>query len=460
MVGLATLCGGNPDDKSRVAFRLFDEDGDGNLSEEELAAYVESILRLAYFHSSHHDDAEGDFAEAQHELVAVAHCTAEQCIADKGDGTDKITYEDFHAWFGIHGSSHQPGDAGESIGLCGSGDRGGDVDIAIRNGYIRSVTDKGNSAAVNAATAQDRDSAFDKALRTPLSTSTAKLTIPHYRDLTIASNNVEAKGEAAAAAAGSSDGFGGSFDVTECIHLCGLSSLTTDDMLGLFAATVDDDREFIGRAAYDTCMQQAAVISPSSFSEKELERARLFRSRLFEVFDRRGDGLAHRAQVISSLLMISGGAAEEEQKVRGMFDLFDSDSDGYLTKEEFVMHLEGVFLFAFGFDQGIAEAGLTPSGASDIARRTAEECFASSPTAELLSYQTFRKWCTWHDFCTTESQQLNGQADDPQSPLEALREPPAPDAHLGKRPASKESADTFSEKELSALWNNGAGTFL
>ena len=46
--GLSVLCGGSRDDKAKAAFSLFDYNGDGYISLEEMTRYLASVFKVMY----------------------------------------------------------------------------------------------------------------------------------------------------------------------------------------------------------------------------------------------------------------------------------------------------------------------------------------------------------------------------------------------------------------------------
>merc|ERR1712087_848275 len=92
--GIVVLCGGSRDDKVRVAFDLFDRDGNGSISRSEMEKYLTSVFRILY-----------EVSPATAESMAVTaeklgKTTAAQCFEDadiNGDG--KISYDEFETWY-------------------------------------------------------------------------------------------------------------------------------------------------------------------------------------------------------------------------------------------------------------------------------------------------------------------------------------------------------------------------
>jgi len=92
--GLSILCSGSRDEKVRSAFSLFDYNGDGYISLEEMTRYLTSVFRVLYESSPETKDAMDVSAE---ELGRV---TAEQAFVDCDLNHDgRLSLEEFKLWY-------------------------------------------------------------------------------------------------------------------------------------------------------------------------------------------------------------------------------------------------------------------------------------------------------------------------------------------------------------------------
>ena len=93
--GLSVLCGGSRDDKAKAAFSLFDYNGDGYISLEEMTRYLASVFKVMYETQPGTAEQMGVSAE---DLATV---TAEQAFEDADLNHDgRLSFEEFQKWYG------------------------------------------------------------------------------------------------------------------------------------------------------------------------------------------------------------------------------------------------------------------------------------------------------------------------------------------------------------------------
>ena len=79
--GLSVLCGGSADEKAEAAFKLYDYNGDGVISQEEMTRYLTSVFTMMY---ALEPSTQGRMGGASAELVAAQ--AAEEAFAGGGPG--------------------------------------------------------------------------------------------------------------------------------------------------------------------------------------------------------------------------------------------------------------------------------------------------------------------------------------------------------------------------------------
>ena len=88
--GLSVLCGGSRDQKAEAAFALYDYNGDGFISLEEMTRYLTSVFKVMYETQPGTAERMGVSAE---ELAAV---TAEQAFVDADLNHDgRLSFDEF-----------------------------------------------------------------------------------------------------------------------------------------------------------------------------------------------------------------------------------------------------------------------------------------------------------------------------------------------------------------------------
>jgi hypothetical protein len=75
--------------------------------------------------------------------------------------------------------------------------------------------------------------------------------------------------------------------------------------------------------------------------DREVDRGEMILQRVFDIFDKDGDGCVDHAELMAGLSVLCGGSTES--KVRTAFQLFDTNGDGYIDMEEMATYLTSVF---------------------------------------------------------------------------------------------------------------------
>jgi Ca2+-binding EF-hand superfamily protein len=93
-VGLSVLCAGTRDEKAKSAFSLFDYDGSGSISRQEMERYLTCVFRVVYEIEKQTKDAMGVPPEQ------LAKITTDQCFDEADlDDDDSLSFEEFKKWY-------------------------------------------------------------------------------------------------------------------------------------------------------------------------------------------------------------------------------------------------------------------------------------------------------------------------------------------------------------------------
>lgn len=89
-------------------------------------------------------------------------------------------------------------------------------------------------------------------------------------------------------------------------------------------------------------------------------------------------------------------AGSRDDKVRAAFELFDADSDGFITYNEMVAYLTSVFRVVLHTNAAArASVNMSPE---ELARHTADGCFAEADTdrvtrGQKAAFVATVRWC-------------------------------------------------------------------
>ena len=113
--------------------------------------------------------------------------------------------------------------------------------------------------------------------------------------------------------------------------------------------------------------------------------------RLFDLFDTDGDGYVDSAELTSGLTVLCGGSRDE--KVKAAFALYDANGDGFISLEEMIQYLTSVFKVVYETQPNTVQKtqGATPE---ELAIVTAEQIFIDADLNNdgRLSLEEFTKW--------------------------------------------------------------------
>jgi Ca2+-binding EF-hand superfamily protein len=102
--GLSVLCGGTRDEKAEAAFALYDYNGDGFITLDEMTRYLTSVFKVMYETQPGTQERMGVSAED------LAEVTAEQAFTDADLNHDgRLSFEEFQRWYSDANGSEKQG---------------------------------------------------------------------------------------------------------------------------------------------------------------------------------------------------------------------------------------------------------------------------------------------------------------------------------------------------------------
>mmetsp|Transcript_14944 Transcript_14944/g.26863 ORF Transcript_14944/g.26863 Transcript_14944/m.26863 type:complete len:247 (+) Transcript_14944:140-880(+) len=140
--------------------------------------------------------------------------------------------------------------------------------------------------------------------------------------------------------------------------------------------------------------KQLSILLASEKKEKPLLGK--ITSKVFDAFDRDGDGFVDTKEFMAGMTLIMGGCSEKKLKLS--FSLFDLDGDGQISLEEMTTYLTSFFEVCFNLEPAYRDRFLKPDGkhysARDVAESTAMDCFnfADKNRDGHVTYNEFKTW--------------------------------------------------------------------
>jgi len=281
--GLSILCDGGKDEKAVIAFELFDANGDGFLSIEELGVYFKAVFRILYI-----SDPQGCSKRAGG-LTAdqLAEVTTTQVFQSADlDQNNRLSFEEFEIWY----NSNQE-------------------KVEQKHGSKLSATEP---VKVSVQSASSLSSSSSSSGSNPeydtMRKSAPWMSLQVVRRLTFLERYKPEEAFEALAEVANEDG-------------------------------VLDKKAFF-RAFQGIVRQQGGLEDA-----EDREKLRFVLHRLFDTFDTDGNGLVDFAELSSGLSILSGGS--QDDKARSAFQLIDVNGDGRISMEEMTRYLSCVFAVMF-----------------------------------------------------------------------------------------------------------------
>ncbi|KAE8882473.1 hypothetical protein PF003_g33432 [Phytophthora fragariae] len=177
-------------------------------------------------------------------------------------------------------------------------------------------------------------------------------------------------------------------DLNEVRQLTNLGSLDVVEVFERFAEHADEDG-MLNRESFDRCFFEIIEMAHPRTQIDKL-RAKMVADRLYDVFDRDGNGQIDFSELASGLSVLCKGA--RDAKVKAAFRLYDFNADGFISLDEMKRYLTSIFKVLYEVQPEMRqETGVSPE---ELGVVTAEQAFleADSNHDGKLSYDEFLTW--------------------------------------------------------------------
>ncbi|KAG7380719.1 hypothetical protein PHYPSEUDO_006901 [Phytophthora pseudosyringae] len=177
-------------------------------------------------------------------------------------------------------------------------------------------------------------------------------------------------------------------DLNEVRQLTNLGNLDVVEVFERFAEHADEDG-MLNRESFDKCFFEIIELAHPRTQIEKL-RAKMVADRLYDVFDRDGNGQIDFSELASGLSVLCKGA--RDAKVKAAFRLYDFNADGFISLDEMKRYLTSIFKVLYEVQPEMRQE--TGVSAEELGVVTAEQAFleADSNHDGRLSYDEFLTW--------------------------------------------------------------------
>ncbi|KAI9921483.1 hypothetical protein PsorP6_001163 [Peronosclerospora sorghi] len=177
-------------------------------------------------------------------------------------------------------------------------------------------------------------------------------------------------------------------DINEVRRLTNLGNLDVVEVFERFAEHANEEGMLI-RDAFEKCFIEIIEIAQLRTQFEKL-RAKILVNRLYDVFDRDGNGQIDFSELASGLSVLCKGA--RDAKVKAAFRLYDFNDDGFISLEDMKRFLTSIFKVLYEVQPQMRQkTGVSPE---ELGATTTEQAFLKADTNNdgKLSYDEFLKW--------------------------------------------------------------------
>jgi len=342
--GLSVLCAGTREERVSAAFQLYDLNGDGFVSLDEMISYLTGVFKVLY------ETVPGTAESVGVSPKELAIATAETAFMESDLNHDgKLSYEEFAAWF----------------------NEGGGSDFAPE-------INQNQSASTSSSSSQHENKPISKQSRPAVTFQQQQQQQQQGEYIPQRVRSQQRSGS-----------LGTTLPLQDLRRLTKLGMYEVDDVLGFFAS-VNGGRGSLTLPVFIRCFDELIQQSGGHDSPEDARVAMEVVTQLFTTFDEDHNSVVDFRELASGLSVLCSG--KREDKVRAAFELYDTDGDGYLDLEGMVAYMTSVFKVLYRTTPEVGrQMKMTPEA---LAQATAKQAFveADKNGDGKLNFQEFLAW--------------------------------------------------------------------
>lgn len=341
--GFLMLAGGSKSDKLALAFRLFDEDGDGFLTRRELYQFLRSFLVVLVSLS---DRYAGMPVVKCNEFVdsGAVEATATVYLQSRREFDDRISFTEFGLWYNNGGFVLMPWlelldhvkwpevEVAKASAPAGAG-KGGDG--ASGPVFVFQLDDDGETV------------------------------------LEITEGDVD--------------------ELMRLVEISRINEIHADEMVEVFSAEAGSSGT-LTKAGFDRSIRK--LVPGEALDTRQKEYLSFALSNLFYAFDRDGNDSVDFEEFAAGFALLASGSKSD--KLALAFRMFDEDDDGYISRREMWRYMRAYLTMLASLNEGTralsyADVSAIVDGAAvDLTRRVFTE--ADQNKDNFISYEEFGQW--------------------------------------------------------------------